>query len=150
MDYLINNTRPNAPLLVIDLEATCSDDGLITPETMETIEIGACWIGVDGTVIDKFQFSWGVYDRKQFERDSVRHGVVNPVALSHLNAKRMFAKAQKIGKEVGMAKACQLTGLQLEGSHHRALDDATNITRLLPWSFGEQALPKRDAPASSV
>jgi inhibitor of KinA sporulation pathway (predicted exonuclease) len=54
-DHLINNTRPNALLLVVDLEATCSDDGMIMPEAMETIEIGTYWISVDGTVINKFQ-----------------------------------------------------------------------------------------------
>ncbi|WP_343056479.1 hypothetical protein [Paraburkholderia ultramafica] len=42
-------------ILVVDLEATCSDDEAITPENMETIEIGACWVGVDGTVVDRFQ-----------------------------------------------------------------------------------------------
>lgn len=36
-------------ILVIDLEATCSDDGGFTSDEMEIIEIGACWTTVDGT-----------------------------------------------------------------------------------------------------
>ncbi|QVQ24725.1 3'-5' exonuclease [Achromobacter deleyi] len=94
--------------------------------------------------------SWGAYDRRQLERDSSRHGVGNPLAMSHQNVKRMFAKAQKIGKEVGMAKACDLAGLVLLGTHHRALDDALNIARLLPWAFGDRELPGRTASRSSL
>jgi len=33
-----------------------------------------------------------------------------------------------------MARALQMTGLALEGTHHRALDDARNIARLLPFT----------------
>lgn len=86
--------------------------------------------------------SWGGYDRKQLERDSERHGVATPIALPHQNVKHLFAKAQKLGKEVGMAKAGGLVGLELAGAHHRALDDALNIVRLLPWAFGQRVPPK--------
>lgn len=144
--------------LVIDLEATCADDGSITAEQMEIIEIGACWATASGIVLQRFQhfvrplerptltpfctsltgisqkdvdqaslfpvaaqalqefiaetsfqgaiwMSWGAYDFKQMVRDSQRHGIASPVDMPHQNAKRMFAKAQRIGKEVGMAKA---------------------------------------------
>jgi inhibitor of KinA sporulation pathway (predicted exonuclease) len=77
--------------------------------------------------------SWGNYDSKQFERDSARHSVIAPIALPHQNAKRLFAKVHRIGEEVGMARACALAGLSLTGTHHRALDDALNVARLLPW-----------------
>jgi len=185
-------------VLVIDLEATCSEDGTIAPEDMETIEIGACWIGDGGTVIGRFQSfvrpvlnthltqfctnltgiqqkdvddapifrdaadllrqfvqlqptegtiwcSWGAYDLRQIERDCARHGIVDPIALPHQNAKRLFAKAQRIGKEVGMAKAIELVGLTREGAHHRALDDALNVARLLEWVFGARFLSPQNA-----
>ncbi|WP_369679998.1 exonuclease domain-containing protein [Burkholderia ubonensis] len=80
--------------------------------------------------------SWGAWDCKQLERDSARHGITPPIDLPHVNAKRLFAKARRLGKEVGMAKAFELVGLQLEGAHHRALDDALNVARLLPWVLG--------------
>lgn len=82
--------------------------------------------------------SWGAWDSRQLEKDSARHGITPPVALPHVNAKRLFAKARRIGKEVGMAKACELVGQPLEGSHHRALDDALNVVALLPWVFGKK------------
>ncbi|WP_332389402.1 3'-5' exonuclease [Burkholderia ubonensis] len=87
--------------------------------------------------------SWGAYDRRQFERDSARHGVSMPIVMPHENAKRLFARAQRIGKEVGMARACALAGLPLIGAHHRALDDALNVARLLPWVLGNQILTAR-------
>lgn len=77
--------------------------------------------------------SWGRYDFTQFGRDCARHGVDDPLAgLEHINLKRSFANARGI-KEVGLAKALQLVDLALEGRHHRGLDDARNIARLLPW-----------------
>ncbi|MHA6892370.1 3'-5' exonuclease [Ralstonia pseudosolanacearum] len=79
--------------------------------------------------------SWGAFDRNQLEKDSKRHGITPPIDLPHVNAKRVFAKTRRIGKEVGMAKACELVGLQLKGTHHRALDDALNVATLLHWVF---------------
>ena len=45
--------------------------------------------------------------------------------------------ARKI-KEVGMARALQMVGLPLDGSHHRGLDDARNIAKLLPFALAAQ------------
>ena len=42
-------------ILIIDLEATCADDGSIPAEQMEIIEIGACWTTPTGQIIDQFQ-----------------------------------------------------------------------------------------------
>ena len=77
--------------------------------------------------------SWGKFDATQLARDCERHGAPHPLqGFEHVNLKRRFAKARKI-KEVGMAKALQMVGLALDGSHHRGLDDARNIAKLLPW-----------------
>jgi len=81
--------------------------------------------------------SWGQYDHKQLIRDSERHGISNPLScFEHVNLKRQFAKNRKM-KEVGMAKALQLVKLPLEGAHHRGIDDARNIARLIPWCLSD-------------
>lgn len=178
---------PFSPVLVIDLEATCVEDGTISPDAMEIIELGAVWATPQGEVIDTLQRfvrpierptltpfcmslthiqqaqidaapswptvaaelaefarlhagqcwgSWGAYDRRQIERESARHGLADPLAgLPHQNLKAAFAKRRKI-KQVGMATALQIVGLELEGEHHRALCDARNIARMLPWALG--------------
>ncbi|WP_082486167.1 3'-5' exonuclease [Acidovorax sp. Leaf84] len=75
--------------------------------------------------------SWGQFDANQLTRECERHGVQHPLTgLEHVNLKRRFAKGRKI-KEVGMARALQMVGCALEGAHHRGLDDAKNIAKLL-------------------
>lgn len=180
--------QPDHLILIVDLEATCCDQGTIPVEEMEIIEIGACWARIDGTVVNRFERfvrptlhpcltpfcknllgiqqeqvdraetftmvapklgefvqsyategtlwgSWGAFDRNQLVRESRRLGLPNPIELGHVNLKRSFAKARRIGKQVGMRKALELASLPLEGSHHRALDDALNIARLLLWAL---------------
>lgn len=181
--------QPDHLILIVDLEATCCDQGTISIEEMEIIEIGACWARADGVILDRFECrvrptlhptltpfckrllgvtqeqvdsaevftmvapalqefatrhparalgwgSWGAFDRNQLERECQRLGLKTPIALPHTNLKQAFAKAQRIGKQVGMRRALELASLLFEGTHHRALDDAANIAHLLPWTFG--------------
>jgi len=178
------NALPPATILVIDLEATCSNDESIAGSQMEIIEIGACWVDPKGHILDTFQSfvrpvvnrvltpfctelttitqtkvdvaptfdqiapklrefsmlhvethcawaSWGNYDRVQFDHDSRRHAVENPVEhLPHLNLKKIFAKKRRI-KRVGMMGALKICGIEHSGTHHRGLDDAINIAKIL-------------------
>jgi inhibitor of KinA sporulation pathway (predicted exonuclease) len=91
--------------------------------------------------------SWGDYDRKQFARDCARHGVDDPLQLPHENARRSFTVRQEIGSDVSLATACEMAKIKLEGSYHRALDDAINTARLLPWVRGDRSLHDAPSPA---
>jgi len=84
--------------------------------------------------------SWGDYDRKQFARDCARHGVDDPLQLPHENARRTFTVRQHVGTDVSLATACEMAKIKLEGRYHRALDDAINTARLLPWVLGARSL----------
>ena len=178
--------------LVLDLEATCCDQGTINREQMEIIEIGAVMVEPKNlTIIDEFQTfikpvrhpiltqfcksltsisqkqvdlaptypeaiallknwlsgysdgvfgSWGDYDRKQFQQDSNFHKVPFPIAYPHVNLKQLFTETQGLPKRYGMAKALEIVGLPLEGTHHRGIDDARNIAKLLPYILGEKKL----------
>jgi inhibitor of KinA sporulation pathway (predicted exonuclease) len=172
---------------VIDVEATCSDDGAFPREEMEIIEIGAVLVGAeDLETVDTFQTfvrpmrhgtltpfctrlttitqadvdaaprfpaalrklrsvlagkdalfcSWGDYDRRQFERDARLHGVTLPFGDRHLNLKKEFARRLGETRLHGTGQALRHVGLQPTGTHHRGLDDARNIARLLPWALG--------------
>lgn len=183
-----NQFDPTIPdyFLVIDLEATCSNDGSIAREEMEIIEIGAVMFSRSkmavveefGTLIkptrnpilsdfckelttitqnkvceapefkeafgqftewyntfdpknNKILFSsWGNYDKNQLLRDCAFHGVKYPFA-KHLNIKKYFSFVHNRRKQVGTTKALRSIGLEFEGTHHRGIDDARNITRLL-------------------
>jgi len=75
--------------------------------------------------------SYGDYDRRQFERNCRARDTAYPFGPSHLNVKTLFAVMCALPREVGMARALEILGLPLEGTHHRAGDDAWNIARLL-------------------
>jgi inhibitor of KinA sporulation pathway (predicted exonuclease) len=169
--------------LIVDLEATCSDDGAVPRHEMEIIEIGAViqcsqtfeiesefqtfvqpvrnprltdfctqLTGItQGQVEDAphfrpaldamkkwmYQFedalfcSWGDYDRNQFIRDCEYHRLAYPFRSGHLNLKAEFSRALNLRKKLGIAEALRHLGMDFEGSHHRGLDDARNIARLV-------------------
>jgi len=87
--------------------------------------------------------SWGDYDRHQFDQDARFHGVELPFGSDHLNIKRAFSEALGTRKRFGMAAALRKLRLPLLGSHHRGIDDARNIARLLPFAIGPR--PRRGA-----
>jgi 3'-5' exoribonuclease 1 len=92
--------------------------------------------------------SWGDYDRRQFEQDARFHKVPLPFDGRHLNVKKRFSA--ELGEErlYGMAGALTRVGLTLRGTHHRGIDDARNIARLLPWALGRvKAAPPSEGSA---
>jgi inhibitor of KinA sporulation pathway (predicted exonuclease) len=84
-------------------------------------------------ILDRHQVllaTWGDYDRRQLERDCKHHRVKYPFGKRHLDVKQLFAERWHC-RPCGMFQALEMARLGLEGTHHRALDDARNITRLL-------------------
>lgn len=77
--------------------------------------------------------SWGDYDRNQFKQDSQFHHLPFPIAYPHINLKQLFSDTQGLRKRYGMAEALQRVGIELVGTHHRGIDDARNIAKLLPF-----------------
>ena len=75
--------------------------------------------------------SFGAYDLKQFQRQCTEMNVGYPFGPSHLNVKTLFALKYKLGHETGMAGALESLGIPLEGTHHRGVDDAKNIAKIL-------------------
>lgn len=85
--------------------------------------------------------SWGAYDKNQLARDARRHGVAHPLPGSHLNLKELFARATGARRPCGTAGALARLGFVMEGTHHRGIDDARNIARLLPYALGRATCP---------
>ena len=75
--------------------------------------------------------SWGDYDKNQFKQDCKLHGVGYPFPGGHLNIKKAFSVTIDSQKKFGMAGALEKLGLKLEGVHHRGIDDARNIARIV-------------------
>jgi inhibitor of KinA sporulation pathway (predicted exonuclease) len=173
----------NKYYLIVDLEATCSDEGAVPREEMEIIEIGAVLqssrtyeiesefqsfiqpvrhpeltefctslTGIRQSDVasaplfldavaklgewmyefdDALFCSWGDYDRKQFEQDCRFHGVGYPFRSSHCNLKAQFSDSIGLRKKMGVVEALRYLGLEFVGSHHRGLDDARNMARIV-------------------
>lgn len=90
--------------------------------------------------------SWGGYDRNQLRRDANRHRVKPPLGERHLNLKAAFSQRLGESREYGTGQALRRIGLSFAGTHHRAIDDARNIARLLPFILGRQAAAQTPGP----
>jgi inhibitor of KinA sporulation pathway (predicted exonuclease) len=86
--------------------------------------------------------SWGAYDRNQLDRDARRHGIAPPLGPRHCNLKEWFARAAGDRRSMGNQSALRRCGLVPGGTHHRGIDDARNIARLLPYAIGLLPIPR--------
>lgn len=76
-------------------------------------------------------YSWGAFDKNIMGRQCVEYGIdATDVLNQHVNAKELFAEKFNC-KPMGVTSALKLKRLKFEGQHHRALDDAINITKLV-------------------
>jgi inhibitor of KinA sporulation pathway (predicted exonuclease) len=80
--------------------------------------------------------SWGGYDKNQLRRDAQYHRVKLPLGERHLNLKEAFSKRLGESRQYGTGQALRRVGLSFSGTQHRAIDDARNIARLLPFVLG--------------
>jgi inhibitor of KinA sporulation pathway (predicted exonuclease) len=85
--------------------------------------------------------SYGDFDRHQFERECRLKKVPYPFGSRHLNIKTLFAIKRRLTEEMDMDKALALLGLKLIGTHHRGVDDAYNVARILKRS--SEMFPRR-------
>lgn len=78
--------------------------------------------------------SWGNYDKNQLYAELSRHGVAPTfLDLPHVNIKKRWSKGKKAFRNAGPKVALESHGLEFEGCYHRAIHDALNIARLLPF-----------------
>lgn len=85
--------------------------------------------------------SWGDYDRIQFRRECDFNKIGYPLGSEHLNVKQQFSETLGTTKRYGMHQALNRAGIKLEGTHHRGIDDARNIARLLPFALAKLTFP---------
>ena len=77
---------------------------------------------------------------KQLQQDCSVHQVPYPISAPHINVKRLMAERQGLSKKPGLGEAVRMAKMEFVGSHHRGIDDARNIARLLPYIFGTAKL----------
>jgi len=78
--------------------------------------------------------SYGNYDLNMLQSQSRRFNVDYPLSDQHINVKTLFGELHPgIRKSVGMSRALGELNIPLEGTHHRGVDDAKNIAKILYW-----------------
>ncbi|WP_323753276.1 3'-5' exonuclease [Marinobacter sp.] len=118
------------------------------PTLPEAIGAMNAWLG---DLPDDFIWcSWGNYDRLHLEAQSLLDGAQPGIlARPHLNLKRIWRRTTGQKSKNGFAHALAFHGLEFEGHHHRGVDDARNMARVLPymdWSLEPELLTPPEVP----
>ncbi|MDR6516247.1 3'-5' exonuclease [Chryseobacterium camelliae] len=83
--------------------------------------------------------SYGNYDLNMLKDQSAKFRVDYPLSDDHMNVKTLFAQLHPtVRKSVGMARALGELNFRLEGIHHRGMDDARNIAKILYWCLQQK------------
>jgi len=97
------------------------------PTFPDALRIFLDWVGKEETIL----CSWGSYDRNQIKVDCRRHSIEPPMVLeNYWNLKQQFAERQN-GRKYGVKRALRILDIPFEGTHHRGIDDARNIAKIL-------------------
>lgn len=109
----------------------CTELTSITAENIEDAEDFLKVIQKFGQFVGNAKLlSWGKYDKNQLTKDFLRHTTEPPKWLQrHINLKAEFAAYKGVGL-CGMKRALAYCNIPLEGTHHRGIDDARNITKI--------------------
>jgi inhibitor of KinA sporulation pathway (predicted exonuclease) len=83
--------------------------------------------------------SWGFYDKKQFKQDCILHGLDTDWLKNHMSIKHQHPKISDgiTARPLGMQGALKLEGFTLDGTHHRGIDDARNMTKIFRKYYGK-------------
>lgn len=81
--------------------------------------------------------SWGFYDKKQFKMDCELFGLDTSWLKRHISLKHQHADIMKLHRPMGMDGALKMEKIPMEGTHHRGIDDARNITKIFLAHFSE-------------
>lgn len=102
-----------------------SDAGTLTEVLRSFVE----WIGPE----EYFLCAWGPDDQRQLVQECRQHGIAVDWIVNHNNLQKMLSKAFKLEKhqQMGLKNAMEMLEIPFSGSHHRALDDASNTARIL-------------------
>lgn len=78
---------------------------------------------------DSIWISWGHYDKTQMLKDMKSNNIESEIP-QHYSLKHLFTRWKGIRRHVGMSKALKMENIELDGTHHRGIDDAKNISKI--------------------
>ncbi|MEO1052768.1 MAG: 3'-5' exonuclease [Bacteroidota bacterium] len=128
-------TNPILSDFCIELTSIQQSDVDSAPDFKEAINYFKEWFGYPDE--DHLLCSWGFYDRKQLESDCGLHGLDTQWIEQHISLKHQYTQIAGLRRHVGMKGALYREGFDLEGTHHRGIDDARNIAKIFVKYFEE-------------
>lgn len=119
------------------ISAFCTQLTTITPELIdkEGMPFEAA-IEILRTEYEASRYTWasyGAYDLKMLREQCLLRREQYPMSKHHINVKNFFARTKGLSRNPGMARALDMLGWKLEGTHHRGMDDARNTAKILDW-----------------
>tara|TARA_Y100001963_G_scaffold156861_2_gene251505 strand:- start:732 stop:1298 length:567 start_codon:yes stop_codon:yes gene_type:complete len=120
------------------LSSFCTALTSITQQDVDSAPVYAEVVNLINVWSSKFEFaawgSWGDYDRNQIHAEQHRYHITPDFfELPHINLKQRWREGKVSNRRSGLANALKHHGLCFEGMHHRGIDDARNIARLIPF-----------------
>ncbi|TPN86941.1 3'-5' exonuclease [Aquimarina algicola] len=134
---LINPTRSK-------VSPFCTELTTITQELLDNEGVSfeeACQILVNE--YSGYEYTWasyGQYDLNMMRKQCKERGVQYPLSTDHINVKELFYMTKGLRRKVGMKGALGILGVPLEGTHHRGVDDAKNIAKILYWCLQQHSI----------
>ena len=107
------------------------DAAPLFPEALDKFQQWIKSFGDDYTLC-----SWGFYDRTQFKNDCKLYNLDTSWLSAHISVKHQHGKIRNT-KPMGMKGALRKENFQLDGTHHRGIDDARNIAKIFVKYFDE-------------
>lgn len=83
--------------------------------------------------------SWGGYDLEQMMKQCRNWPF--PEGCLHFDAKKALSFSQRMKGRVGQKLAMKICGVPMQGRQHDSLDDARNLSALLPFVFEHKKRP---------
>lgn len=124
-----------------EISAFCTKLTSITPAMVEQDGFSlkeACEILADEYGSNKLTWaSYGAYDKQMLKDQCIKFGVNYPMSAQHVNVKVFFAEHHQLGRGIGMAGALKMLNIPLTGTHHRGVDDARNIAKIMSHLLAE-------------
>jgi len=90
------------------------------------------WIGEDYVL-----GSWGFYDKNQFEKDCIFWKLDTKWLKNHISIKHQYQTIKGDKKGLGVGRALKVEGFKFDGTPHRGIDDARNISKIFVKYFNQ-------------
>lgn len=118
-----------------DLSQFCKD---LTGIQQEQVDAAASFAVVHEQLLDwldeaEEEFlvcAWGDKDKLLLLEECVAYGLDGQLYTRYLDLKKAYHEFRNLKHRQGLMKTLEKEGFEFEGVHHRALDDAKNLTKL--------------------